>query len=101
MIQEDYTRKPKRNPGKLLTPQEAAWLKKVSRSTIYSAIAEGRLPATRVLGRIAIQEADLKAWMPIPHAGRKKGFAVSPQAKTRMSQARSRWWKDKQERQQR
>lgn len=54
----------------LLTPGQAADLKGVSRPTIYSAIAQGRLPHVRVLGRLALREADVLVWEPVRYAGR-------------------------------
>ena len=73
-----------------LTPDEAAKLKGVSRTTIYSAIAEGRLAHTRILGRLALKEADVVAWTPTPHSGRPKGIPVSETARARMSAAQQR-----------
>ena len=78
---------------KLLTPAEAAQLKGVSRSTIYSAIAEGRLKHTRVLGRLALQEVDVKAWTPIRYGGRPSGIPMSQEARDRISEAQKRRWK--------
>lgn len=77
---------------KLLTAAEAAQLKGVSRAAIYSAIAEGRLPHQRVLGRLAVREADVLAWMPQPYSGRRKGTPMSPEAKARISEGQKRRW---------
>jgi len=49
----------------LLTVQEAAQRLDVSPSTLYRAISEGRLPATRErYGRIVIHRDDLAAYEP-------------------------------------
>jgi excisionase family DNA binding protein len=76
----------------LITPGEAARLKDVSRFTIYSAIAQGRLPSIRILKRLALKRSDVLAWTPTPHAGRPKGFAVSRLTRQRMSKAQKRRW---------
>ena len=73
---------------KLLTPDEAAKLKGLSRTAIYSAIAEGRLAHTRVLGRLALREADVLAWH--SHRGRPKGVRISDEVRARMSKAQKR-----------
>ena len=78
--------------AKLLTPAEAAQLKHVSRAAIYAAIAEGRLPHQRVLGRLAVREKDVLAWTPAPNSGRRKGTAMSQEAKARISQSQKRRW---------
>ncbi len=84
---------------KLLTAAEAAKLKGVSRAAIYAAIAPGRLPHERILGRLALREADVLAWTPMPHAGRRKGTPMSQEAKARISAGQKRrWQRRKQER---
>jgi len=75
-----------------LTPDEAALTKGVSRTTIYSAITEGRLPRHRVLNRLAIRQTDLESWIPAPHSGRPKGMPVSDEARSRMGEAQKRRW---------
>lgn len=77
---------------KWLTPAQAALLKKVSRATIYTAISESRLPSTRVLGRLALLERDVKEWTPKKNAGRPKGIVVSPETRKRMSEAHKKRW---------
>lgn len=77
---------------KLLTVEEAAQLKKVSRATIYSAIAQGRLAHQRVLGKLAVREVDVMAWEPRPHAGRGKGNRMSEEAKSRISASQKKRW---------
>lgn len=78
--------------SEFITPDEAARLKGVRRTTIYSAISEGRLPSTRILKRLALKKSDVLAWTPTPHAGRPKGIAVSDLARQRMSEAQKRRW---------
>jgi excisionase family DNA binding protein len=77
---------------KLLTVAEAAQLKQVPRATIYSAIAHKRLAHQRVLGKLALREADVLAWTPRPHAGRGKGNAMSEEAKARISASQKKRW---------
>ncbi|MBV9467681.1 MAG: helix-turn-helix domain-containing protein [Abitibacteriaceae bacterium] len=84
---------------KLLTPQEAATLKGVTRSAIYKAIAEGRLPHTRILGRVAIREDDVQVWEPIKYrgrpgrsGGREPGTRLSDETKARISEAQKHRW---------
>ena len=83
----------------LLTPAEAATRKGVSRAAIYAAVAEGRLPHTRVLGRIGVREDDLVAWIPVQYGeragrkgGRPEGISMSEAARTRISEAQKRRW---------
>ncbi|MBV9471126.1 MAG: helix-turn-helix domain-containing protein [Abitibacteriaceae bacterium] len=80
---------------KFLTPGEAANLKGVSRTTIYSAIATGRLPQVRLLGRLALREADVLAWQPFEARGRPPGIPISEETKARMSAAHKRRWKQR------
>lgn len=82
----------------LLTPAKAAKLKGVSRTAIYSAIAERRLKHTRVLDRLAIRKADLLSWTPVRYAGRPKGIPMTAEAKSRLSASqRQRWARQKQQ----
>jgi excisionase family DNA binding protein len=76
----------------LITVTEAARLKKVSRSAIYTALAEGRLPGTRVLGRLVLKKRDVHSWQPEPHKGRPQGIAMSDKSKRRISQGQRRRW---------
>jgi excisionase family DNA binding protein len=76
----------------LITVSEAARLKKVSRSAIYTALAEGRLPGTRVLGRLALKKRDVHSWHPEPHKGRPQGTSMSDVSKRRISQGQRRRW---------
>jgi len=73
-----------------LTPDEAAKLKGVSRTAIYSAIAQGRLSHTRVLGRLALREADVLAWT--LRRGRPKGISPSQETRARMAESQRRTW---------
>ncbi len=92
----------------LLTPVEAAALKSVTRTAIYTAIKEGRLPHRRMLGRIALRKSDVVAWIPMSYKGRPgvkgrrpKGLAMSEEAKARISESQKRRWaKRKQDQQQ-
>ena len=77
---------------KLITPTEAAQLKGVSRAAIYAAIAEERLPAQRVLGRLALREVDVRAWTPARYAGRTPGIPMSEDAKARISRSQKQRW---------
>jgi excisionase family DNA binding protein len=86
----------------LLTPLEAAILKGVSRAAIYTAIKEGRLPHTRILGRIALKKSDVAAWTPMSYKGRPgvnarrpKGLAMSEEAKARISESQKRRWEQR------
>ena len=90
---------------KLITPAEAARRKGVSHPTIYSAIADGRLPGVHVLGRLALREDDVEAWEPINYAGRPgvkgrggrpRGTPATPETRARLAEAqRHRWAKEK------
>ncbi len=80
---------------KLLTAVEAANLKGVSREAIYGAIREGRLPHRKVLGRIAVLEADVLAWTPTPYAGRRKGSRLSEETKAKISASQKRRWQQR------
>lgn len=80
----------------LLTVNEAAKLKGVSRAAVYSAITRNRLPCRRVLGRIAVREADVLAWTALGYqGGRPQGTAMSEEAKARISQAQKRRWAER------
>ncbi|MBV9865371.1 MAG: helix-turn-helix domain-containing protein [Abitibacteriaceae bacterium] len=76
----------------LLTPAQAAQCKGVSRTAIYSAIAEGRLKHNRILGRLAIKREHLLAWSPMRYAGRPKGKPMTDEAKARLSESQKRRW---------
>lgn len=59
-------------PDELLTPQEAAQRKGVSVATIYKAISDGRLPARRILHRLALSPVDVDAFEAGSYAGIKR-----------------------------
>jgi excisionase family DNA binding protein len=92
--------------GSLLSVQQAAQLKGVSPSAVYAAVADGRLPHVRVLGRIGLKENDIAAWVPRAYAdrpgtpargGRPLGLPISEETRSRMSEAqRLRWAERKQ-----
>lgn len=87
--------------GKLLTIPEAAKLKGVATATLYSAVAQGRLPAQWVLNRHAVTEEDVLQYQPTRYAGRggvkgrggrPKGTPMSAMAKARISESQKRRW---------
>ena len=87
--------------GKLLTASEAAKRKRVSTTTIYRAVHEGRLPHVRVLNHIGVPEAELLKWMPVRYAGRAgvrgrggrpKGVSMSVETRARISAAQKLRW---------
>lgn len=87
--------------GELLTVRQVADLKGVSRSAVYTAIEEERLPSTRVLDRVAVREADATAWQPVRyaqragakgHGGRQTGFTMSDKAKEKLSASQKARW---------
>ncbi|MBV9470685.1 MAG: helix-turn-helix domain-containing protein [Abitibacteriaceae bacterium] len=76
-----------------MTVAQAAKLKGVTRAAIYGAVARGRLPHKRILGHIALREADVLAWVPLGHkTGRAKGTPMSPEAKLRLSESQKKRW---------
>jgi excisionase family DNA binding protein len=79
-------------PDEYLTISQAARLKKVSRSALYDAIQQERLPSIRILGRAVVSRADLLAWT--PRRGRPPG-PLSEQHKSRLSQAMTRRWAER------
>jgi len=86
-------------PQKLITVSEAARLKGVTRTAIYGAIKDGRLPHTRVLGHLGLKEADVMAWTPREYGGRPgvkggrpRGTPVSAETKAQIAQAQRRRW---------
>jgi excisionase family DNA binding protein len=85
--------------GHLLTVEEAAVLKGISRSAVYTAVSEGRLPFRRVLGRIGLRQSDVVRWTPRSYrdrpgakSGRPKGIPASTVTKQRISQAQKQRW---------
>ena len=82
----------KKSAEDLVTIAQAAKMKGVSRSAIYLAIAEGRLPRQQVLGRLVLKRNNVEAWQPQPHNGRPKGIAMSQESKERISQGQRKRW---------
>ena len=88
--------------AKLLTAAEAAKFKGVSRSAVYAAIADGRLPHVVILGHMAVKESDVQTWEPVKYAGRPgkkggrpKGIPVSAETKEQISQSQKRRWSER------
>lgn len=79
---------------KLLTVTQAAKMKGVTRAAVYKAIAEGRVPHQIVLGRSALLEADVVAWVP---RTREKGIPRSKEIKARISAGQKHRWKQRRE----
>jgi excisionase family DNA binding protein len=89
----------------LLTVPQAAVRKGVSRTALYNAVTQGRLPHVRVLDKIGLRAADVDAWQPIayreragakPRGGRPKGFRLSEESRAKVAAAqRQRWAKRK------
>lgn len=77
---------------KLLTAVEAAQIKGVTRSAIYAAISEGRLPHQIVLGRMAVTESDVLAWTPTPSTGRREGTRLSEETRAKIAASQKRRW---------
>jgi excisionase family DNA binding protein len=80
-----------------LTVSQAAKLRGVSRTAIYSAIARQSLSAHLDLGRWVVMKKDLLAWDAAKNRGRKKGRAISVEHRANISAAqKARWAKRKQ-----
>ena len=80
---------------KLLTAVEAAQLKGVTRSAIYAAIREGRLPHQIVLGRMGVTEDDVLAWTPTPSTGRREGTRLSEETRAKIAASQKRRWEQR------
>lgn len=80
---------------KLLTAVEAAQIKGVTRSAIYAAISEGRLPHQIVLGRMAVTESDVLAWTPTPSTGRREGTRLSEETRAKIAASQKRRWEQR------
>lgn len=85
--------------AKLLTVVEAAKLKGVSRSAVYAAIADGRLPHVLILGKLGLKESEVRNWEPVRYGGRPgkkggrpKGIPVSAETKEQISQSQKKRW---------
>ena len=86
------------NP-EMLTVQQSADLKGVTRSAVYLAIKENRLPHVRVLGKIGLHRTDVEAWVPISYRGRPganarraKGSQMSEAARGKVSTSQKKRW---------
>ena len=78
-----------------LTPAQAAKLKDVSRSSIYKAINEGRIPCERILDRLALRRVDVMSWVPQRAGEPRKGTPMSEEAKRKLSISQKRRWNKK------
>ncbi len=85
--------------AKLLTVAEAAKFKGVSRSAVYAAIADGRLPHVLILGHMGVKESDVHTWEPVKYAGRPgrkggrpAGISVSAETKEQISKSQKKRW---------
>ncbi len=81
----------------LLTVNEVAENKGVTRSAVYAAIKEGRLQPVRVLGRLGLREADVAAWVPKANIGRPPGIPMSEDAKRRIAESQKQRWARRQQ----
>ena len=85
------------NDDYLSVPQ-VAQLKGVSRSAVYKAVQEARLPSVRLVGRPAIKRSDAVAWVPGTRTGRRQGRPVTEETKAKIAASqRNRWQKRKEE----
>ena len=83
---------------KLLTPVEVARMKGLSRTVVYRAMSEGKLPFIHILGRRAIVESDAQQWQPPGKiTGRPKGIPVSEETKARISAGQKKRWQQRQQ----
>lgn len=64
----------------LLTVQQVADRKGITRLAVYKAIREGRLPSQKVLGRVVVTVADADAYNP-QHGGSRGGGRPRKQPK--------------------
>jgi hypothetical protein len=85
----------------LLTATQAARLKKVSPRTVYLAVAAGRLPHQRILGRIGLSQTQVEAWTPREYrdrpgvkasGGRPQGMKMSKESRARLSRSQKERW---------
>ncbi len=79
----------------IMTADEVARLKGVTRSAVYAAIAERRLPHVRILGRLAVRESDARSWQPVRSPGRPEGIPMSADARKRISSSQRRRWRER------
>lgn len=62
-------------PVNYLSVSQVTERKGVSRSAVYQAITDGRLPSERIAGHIVLREKDVEAWTPLTPE-RRKGLRV-------------------------
>lgn len=62
----------------LLTPVQAARRKGVTHTTVYKAMQRGALAYVKLLGHYALRPADVDAWTPDTHGGRRAGQGRRP-----------------------
>jgi excisionase family DNA binding protein len=76
-----------------LTVSQAAKLKGVSRTTIYTAIEQKRLPHRTLLGHIVVKEADVLALTPAATPrGRPKGKPITDEHRSAIAKAQKERW---------
>lgn len=75
-----------------LTVSQVAALKAVSHKAVYKAVSEGRLPSTRVLGRIGLKPTDVEAWVPRARTVRRVSKPTSEETKRRISESQKLRW---------
>jgi hypothetical protein len=89
---------------KLLTAAEAAKLKNVSRQSVCSAAAEGRIPCVWILGRYGFHKQDVLGWIPRSYkgrpgtksqGGRPAGTSVDDEVKARISESQKKRWAER------
>ena len=82
----------------VLTVEEAATCRGVSRTMIYAAIARRKLPRRYQRGHLVVREADLLAWEAgMSRGGYPKGKKQSAEAKARIAQAQKQRWARRQQ----
>lgn len=79
-----------------LSISQASRLLGVSRPTLYSAIADGRLPQRHVLDRLVVTEAEIKAaGLGKTKRGRAEGKPITEAHKKAISEAQRRSWAER------
>ena len=74
----------------LLTVQQAAQLRNVSRNAVYKAVTDGRLPCRRVLGHIGLRKTDVLAWD--CKNGRRRRQPMSAESRGKLSESQKQRW---------
>lgn len=77
---------------KLLTISAVARIKGVSRTTVYNAIASGRLTNLNSEGPPVLREIEVNAWVPERAGGARNVSPMSKAAKERLSESQKRRW---------